>query len=262
MTQNIYNLVFYSDMTGLKYINIDDRIIKEVSMVKKGKSKKKYNIELLDNITSFYTEENLRDLLNIKEDGYFFIISQKNNTYYKRHAIFDDEDIYYLTENIYEDVEPKLLSVDEILENEDFVSYLNKESSFYNVGNKKLIETINKLDILNKSKDEDLEIEEEKKYLKKYYSKNIDSYLKYRDFYVAYRDYTDKAFIREVDEIKEHYIYKRKEEELVELVEKYNHDEIDEEQYNIIRKAIMDDITEIKLKKYDLEKAKKRIIKK
>ena len=199
MTQNIYNLVFYSDMTGLKYINIDDRIIKEVSMVKKGKSKKKYNIELLDNITSFYTEENLRDVLNIKEDGYFFIISQKNNTYYKRHAIFDDEDIFYLTEDIYEDVEPKLLSVEEILENEDFVSYLNKESSFYNVGNKKLIETINKIDILNKSKDEDIEIEEEKKYLKKYYSKNIDSYLKYRDFYVAYRDYKNNITIIEKD---------------------------------------------------------------
>ncbi len=40
MTQNIYNLVFYSDMTGLKYINIDDRIIKEVSMVKKGNLRK------------------------------------------------------------------------------------------------------------------------------------------------------------------------------------------------------------------------------
>ena len=46
-----------------------------------------------------------------------------------------------------------------------------------------------------------------------------------------------------------------------ELVDKYNHDEIDEEQYISIKKDILSDITDIKLKKYELQKAKKRIIK-
>ena len=260
MTQRIYNLVFYDEFNGLKYVDIDDIYLKKVSLIRKGKSKRKYNIEEIDNITSFYEVDTLKDILNLN-DGYFFVISERNKTYHKRHAIFDDEEIRYVTEDIFDCKTPELLSVKKILEDKDFVNYLDEESIFYNVGDKKLKETIHKLNNLYNSKEEEIDIENEIRYLKNYYAKNIDTYLKYRDFYVAYRDYKDKTFISNIDEVKEQSLFKRKEEELVELVDKYNHDEIDEEQYISIRKDILSDITDIKLKKYELQKAKKRIIK-
>ena len=82
MTQKIYSLAYCDDENGLKYININDVLLKKISIVDKNIESSKYGLETIDNITSFFSEDSIEKVLGIKTSGNFLIISKKDNKYY------------------------------------------------------------------------------------------------------------------------------------------------------------------------------------
>ena len=123
-------------------------------------------------------------------------------------------------------------------------------------------DVIHKLNCIYNLKNEDYETEIEKEKLIKYYSESIDSYLKYRDFYVVLRDYEDKKYIKNNDSKYDNLLFKKREYELQELEELYLLDEINFDEYLIIKNSIIDEINKIMFNNDELIKTKKRIIKK
>ena len=67
MTKKIYNLIFFGKETGLRYIQIDDLKAKTVKFAKNSINCERYHLEEIDNLTSFYSEEELKKGLNIEE---------------------------------------------------------------------------------------------------------------------------------------------------------------------------------------------------
>lgn len=263
MTQKIYNLVYFDRVKGLRYISIYNSNVKGLYFNQRGNVKEDYHLEEIDNVLADYSENQIKDILRIKSDGHFLIISKRNNTYYKRHVIFDDPDIVAMTSDLLDsknDVD--ILNINSILDDKEFVSYLNQEGNYYSTGDKKGKDIIHKLDSLYKNPEESLEKTKEIYYLKKYYTETINSYLKYRDFYVVYRDYTDKQIIDAILREENDSYVKRKEEELLDIMQKYDFDEIDKEQYMNIKNSIMSQLAGIRLQKEELYRRKKRIIKK
>ena len=262
MTQKIYSLAYCDDENGLKYININDVLLKKISILDKNIESSKYKLETIDNITSFFSEDSIKKVLGIKTSGNFLIISKKDNKYYKRHVLFDDEEIFSLTNALIWDEDYHLRELENYLKNEDFVSFLDKEASFYHIGNQKMKDVIHKLNCIYSINNEDYETEIEKEKLINYYSKSIDSYLKYRDFYLVVRDYEDKKYIKNNDSEYDNLLVKKREYELQELEELYLLDEINFDEYLIIKNSIIDEINKIMFNNDELIKTKKRIIKK
>ena len=87
-------------------------------------------------------------------------------------------------------------------------------------------DVIHKLNCIYSINNEDYETEIEKEKLINYYSESIDSYLKYRDFYVVLRDYEDKKYLKNNDSEYDNLLFKKREYELQELEELYLLDEI------------------------------------
>ena len=123
-------------------------------------------------------------------------------------------------------------------------------------------DVIHKLNCIYNLKNEDYETEIEKEKLINYYSESIDSYLKYRDFYVVLRDYEDKKYLKNNDSKEDNLLVKKREYELQELEELYLLDEINFDEYLIIKNSIIDEINKIMFNNDELIKTKKRIIKK
>ena len=74
--------------------------------------------------------------------------------------------------------------------------------------------------------------------------------------------YIDKKFISKTDPKKLQIEYKRKEEELKELEENCLFENMDKETYQRVKESILEKIKEIDFQSDELEKSKKRIIKK
>lgn len=260
MTKKIYNLIFFGKETGLRYIQIDDLKAKTVKFAKNSINCERYHLEEIDNLTSFYSEEELKKGLNIEEEGYFVVISKVNNTFHKRHVLFLDENISYITDSILDGDDPKILQIGTILDDIDFLEYINKNFLFYNVSYRDDVLYL----IRNFSRKESPRREEieELRYLKKSFIKGLSTYSKYRDFYAAYRDFEDKKFISKTDPKKLQIEYKRKEEELKELEENCLFENMDKETYQRVKESILEKIKEIDFQSDELEKSKKRIIKK
>ena len=199
MSKKIYNLVYYDEDKKLHYIHISDFGLKKVILLE-NKAIDSYNLETIDNITSFYSEDVLRKVLNIEDNGNFLIISKENNTYQKKCVLFDDRELYTLTDNIIFDDDYNLRSVTDALKEKNFVKFLDEEEKFYTSYNQKMSYLIHKLNCIYSLENEDFETEIEKNKLISLYSDNIDNYLKYRDFYFALREYEDKGYIKKNNE--------------------------------------------------------------
>ena len=65
-----------------------------------------------------------RKILNIEDNGNFLIISKENNTYQKKCVLFDDRELYTLTDNIIFDDDYNLRSVTDALKEKNFVKFL------------------------------------------------------------------------------------------------------------------------------------------
>ena len=261
MSKKIYNLVYYDEDKKLHYIHISDFGLKKVILLE-NKAIDSYNLETIDNITSFYSEDVLRKILNIEDNGNFLIISKENNTYQKKCVLFDDRELYTLTDNIIFDDDYNLRSVTDALKEKNFVKFLDEESKFYTSYNQKMSYLIHKLNCIYSLENEDFETEIEKNKLISLYSDNIDNYLKYRDFYFALREYEDKGYIKKNNEKIYQILLKAKEIELENLEQSFLLDELTQEHYMFIKSFIIDEINRIKDKSYKIEKTKKRIIKK
>ena len=171
-----------------------------------------------------------------------------------------DENISYITDSILDGDDPKILQIGTILDDIDFLEYINKNFLFYNVSYRDDVLYL----IRNFSRKESPRREEieELRYLKKSFIKGLSTYSKYRDFYAAYRDFEDKKFISKTDPKKLQIEYKRKEEELKELEENCLFENMDKETYQRVKDSILEKIKEIDFQSDELEKSKKRIIKK